>query len=235
MNGNEKEHRVYQVFEQISDGYDAANDRISLGMQKQWKETLIRCIAKDLPKNAALLDVCCGTGDIAIAAKKARRDLKVCGLDFSPSMLEAAKKKSMGMKDVVWLEGDAMQLPFEDSFFHAAAISFGLRNTPDFEAVLREMKRVICPGGFLYILDSFVPEKEWVLPFYKLYFRGVMPLIGGGTSRRKEYQWLWQSTESFLRESELAKLLKEIGMRHIGRKEFLYGASVLFRAEKPMI
>ena len=232
MHYKKKEQKVYQVFEHISEGYDAANNRISLGMQKSWKDTLIRAIAKDRPRNAALLDVCCGTGDIAIAAKEARPDLKVCGLDFSPSMLEVAKRKSEGMKDVVWMEGDAMQLPFTDAFFQAAAISFGLRNTPDFEAVLREMKRVITPGGALYILDSFVPEKEWVLPFYKLYFRGVMPLIGGGSSHRQEYQWLWQSTESFLRESELTKLLKDIGMKRVGHKEFMYGAAVLFRAEK---
>ena len=229
---NDKEEKVYRVFENISQGYDAANDRISLGFQKQWKQQLILSLKEDLPRNAELLDVCCGTGDIAIWAAKARPDLHVTGLDFSPSMLAEAKKKSRGISSIRWEQGDAMQLPYEDNKFDAVTISFGLRNTPDFEGAVREMKRVLKPGGYFYCLDSFVPEQNLVLPFYKLYFRGVMPLIGGGKDHRKEYEWLWKSTDEFLRESELARLLQKTGFRKVGRKRFMYGACVLIRAEK---
>ena len=232
MTKQEKSEKVYQVFEHISEGYDAANDRISLGFQKRWKQVLIRRLTIDLPFCGKMLDVCCGTGDIAIAAAKARPDLAIIGLDFSPSMLDEARKKVTGLEKICWKQGDAMHLPFEDNTFDAVTISFGLRNTPDFKGALTEMKRVLKPGGNLYCLDSFVPEQKAVLPFYRLYFQGVMPFIGGGKSHRKEYEWLWKSTESFLRESELARLLHKIRMKKIGRMRFMFGACVLFRAMK---
>lgn len=227
-----KEEMVYQVFDRISDQYDAANDRISLGFQRKWKKELIRSLKKELPRGGKLLDVCCGTGDIAALAAKERADIQADGLDFSPAMLKIAKQKTKGLGNVSWTCGNAHFLPWPEDYFDAVSISFGLRNTKDFEAALREMKRVLKPGGFLYCLDSFVPEQKGVLPFYRLYFRGIMPLIGGGFRFRKEYQWLWKSTEEFLREHELAHLLQRIGMKKVGRKRFLFGASVLFRAEK---
>ena len=150
-----------------------------------------------------MLDVCCGTGDIAVAVASRRPDAAVTGLDFSPAMLDVARHKGAALENLTWREGDAMALPFGDDTFSAAAISFGLRNTPDYGAVLTEMTRVVCPGGWVYCLDSFVPDSPLIRPFYDLYFRGVMPLLGGGFRHRREYRWLWQSTRDFLRKREL--------------------------------
>ena len=156
-----KEEKVLGIFETISENYDAANDRISLGMQKGWKKHLISAVKSSTPKK--VLDVCCGTGDISLMLSA--EGIGVTGLDFSPAMLKVAKEKDADSK-VNWIQGNAMELPFEDGSFDACTISFGLRNTPDFEQVLREMKRV--SRGNVYVLDSFIPENKFVYPFFKL-------------------------------------------------------------------
>jgi demethylmenaquinone methyltransferase/2-methoxy-6-polyprenyl-1,4-benzoquinol methylase len=175
MKGTEKEAYVFSVFEKVSEGYDEANDRISLGLQKQWKKMLTDRLADSLPSGSGMLDVCCGTGDIAIAAAKGRPDVSVTGMDFSPAMLKIAGEKGKGIPNLHWERADAMHLPWEDNSFSAVTISFGLRNTPDYEQVIAEMYRVLRPGGYMYCLDSFVPDIPVVLPFYRLYFKWIMP------------------------------------------------------------
>ena len=126
-----KEKTVYQIFQKIAGRYDRSNVLISLGLQGRWKRMLTGRLIKNLPEGAAVLDVCCGTGDIALELACARRDLRVTGLDFSPAMLKEAEKRRRGRKNVRFLQGNAMALPFRDAVFDAAVISFGLRNTAD--------------------------------------------------------------------------------------------------------
>ena len=142
-----KEKTVYQIFQKIADRYDRSNVLISLGLQGRWKRMLTGRLLKSLPEGAAVLDVCCGTGDIALELSRARRDLRVTGIDFSPAMLEEAEKRRRGRKNVRFLQGNAMALPFRDAVFDAAVISFGLRNTADYGQTLREMVRVVKTGG----------------------------------------------------------------------------------------
>lgn len=227
-----KEQRVYRVFQKISDSYDTANRRISLGMQTAWKKMLIRHLVTDTPAGARVLDVCCGTGDITLMLAKRRVDLTVEGLDFSPAMLAIAQKKAKGRKNVRFRQGNAMRLPYEDDYFSAVCISFGLRNTADYGEVLAEMKRVLKPGGFLYCLDSFVPDHPLVYPFYDLYFRRIMPLLGGGRRYREEYRWLYQSTKRFLRRSQLESLYRKLGLREVSHKSRMCGACVLVLGRK---
>lgn len=227
-----KRDRVYQVFESISANYDAANTRISLGLQDRWKKQLVREILGRTRPTDRLLDVCCGTGDIALALAAARPDCRVDGIDFSPAMLEVARRKGCGLGNLVFAQGDAMKLPFPDGTFQAAAISFGLRNTACYGQVLGEMERVLKPGGTLYCLDSFVPDGAAVRPFYRFYFRRLMPLFGGGYRYRREYRWLWQSTEDFLRKKQLTQLLEQTGMRGGSCRSYLFGACALHMAQK---
>ena len=144
-----KREKVYHVFQQISQTYDRANGRISLGMESRWKDCLIEAVCEQAAKGSRVLDVCSGTGDIAISLAAHRPDLKVTGLDFSPAMLDVARKKGAPLANVTWQEGDAMNLPFEDNTFSSACISFGLRNTSDYLRVLQEMTRVVVPGGWV--------------------------------------------------------------------------------------
>ncbi|MDO4976334.1 MAG: bifunctional demethylmenaquinone methyltransferase/2-methoxy-6-polyprenyl-1,4-benzoquinol methylase UbiE [Eubacteriales bacterium] len=234
MDKMEKAERVHGLFETIAGGYDQANERISLGMQRSWKKMLIKRIVKQAPAGVRILDVCCGTGDIALGIAKQRGDIQVCGLDFSASMLKIAKKKRnrMHLGRTLFFEGDAMNLPFEDDTFAAVTISFGLRNTADYMQVIEEMKRVVRPGGCVYCLDSFVPGIKWIQPFYRLYFQKMMPLIGGGRKYKQEYQWLSESTECFLKPEGLTEMFQTAGLTHIRMKKKMFGACVMVWGRK---
>ena len=234
MADNSKREKVYHVFQEISCSYDKANERISLGWEGRWKKELVQEVSAKTAQGASVLDVCCGTGDIAVALAQSRSTIHVVGLDFSPAMLEAAKKKSRHLANVSWQLGDAMQLPFADNTFAAACISFGLRNTADYLKVLQEMRRVVKPGGWVYCLDSFVPDSPWIRPFYAFYFRGIMPILGGGFHHRKEYVWLWQSTKEFLRKKELLNLFGKAGLVERALKSYMFGACVLHKGRKPI-
>ena len=228
-----KEARVYGIFQEISEGYDRANTRISLGLHRSWKRMLTGCLTKSLPAGAEMLDVCCGTGDVALEVAGKRRDVRVTGLDFSPAMLEAAERRRKGLPNVRFLQGNALELPAEDGRFAAACVSFGLRNTADFARGLEELKRVVRPGGWVYCLDSFVPEGRLVRPFYRFYFRRVMPRLGGGRKHAASYRWLYDSTEQFLRRGELAELFRTVGLEDIRSSCRMFGACALVWGRVP--
>ena len=235
MSKEEKQEKVFRVFEKIAKGYDRANVRISLGMQDSWKRMLIREITGSCFRRARILDLCTGTGDIALGISKAGENYRVTGMDFSPSMLRIAalKAKRLGISGIHWRRGNAMELPYGEETFDAVSISFGLRNCADPEQVLREIFRVLKPGGRCLCLDSFVPEIAVVRPFYRYYFGQIMPLIGGGTAHRKEYEWLQESTESFLRPGQLADLMRDCGFDSVRMRRRMMGACVLLIAHKP--
>ena len=223
----DKEALVYGIFEKISHGYDSANTRISMGMHHRWKRMLTDRLTEWTPGNGRLLDVCCGTGDIALESARRRRDLEVTGLDFSPAMLREAEDRGRDLKNIHFTRGSAMELPFEDNSFAAVSISFGLRNTADYTRVLGELRRVVNPGGMVYCLDSFVPENRLIRPFYRLYFRYLMPLLGGVGSSVSSYRWLYQSTEDFVRRGELETLFRTVGLTEVHSESRMFGACVL--------
>ena len=227
-----KEQKVYSIFQNISGNYDQANDRISLGMQKKWRKLMIDRVIANAPRGTRVLDVCCGTGDIALQIANARHDLKVTGIDFSPAMLNVAKTKKNGKKNVHFVQGNAMKLPYRDNCFSVACISFGLRNTADYRQVLQEMDRVVSKGGYIYCLDSFVPDCAIIRPFYRFYFKWGMPLLGGGKKYYQEYQWLYESTQQFLHRKELEVLYRRLGLRAVGHKSRMFGACVLVWGKK---
>lgn len=231
-----KEH-VHGVFESIADGYDAANDRISLGMHRLWKRALCDAALKPCTntKRAGLvLDVCCGTGDITAMLADKNPDVLVCGLDFSAHMLDVARERTKDLPNVMLVEGNAMQLPFDDDVFDSAVISFGLRNTPDYDQVVSEMVRVTRPGGVVACLDASVPESAVIQPFYQFYYKNVMTLFGGGISHRKEYDWLYESTQEFLRKDELVRLFEDCGLISACVRPFMFGAAALHTGVKPL-
>ncbi|EFV00477.1 ubiquinone/menaquinone biosynthesis methyltransferase [Pseudoramibacter alactolyticus ATCC 23263] len=225
-----KRERVHNVFESISEHYDGGNRRISLGLQRRWKAALIAELAETTPPRQGVLDLCCGTGDIAIGLAERRPDLTITGVDFSENMLAVARQKTSEAfrARLHWTVGDAMHLDFPNGSFSAACIAFGLRNTEDYAQVLGEMRRVLVPGGRLYCLDSLVPEAGLVRPFYRLYFKHIMPILGGGSRHRQAYRWLWESTEQFLSKRDMVDLFQTIGLRAIGERSFLFGACMMF-------
>ena len=193
-----KEH-VHGVFESIAQQYDSANDRISLGMHRLWKQ--------------ALEDVAVSTCSHPDAG---------AGL-----VLDVARHRTQDLQNVMLVEGNAMSLPFDDDTFDSAVISFGLRNTPDYEQVVGEMMRVVKPGGVVACLDASVPDSKLIDPFYQFYYKNIMTFLGGGFSHHDQYEWLYESTQEFLRKDELKALFEKVGLAYVSVRPFMFGAAAL--------
>ena len=221
-----KEKYVYQVFERVADGYDAANNRISLGRHTHWKHAAVARLLSRVPVGGRVLDLCCGTGDMTQLILQLRPDVHVTGLDFSPAMLARARTRLGGCTNFCLVQGNAMALPFADGSFDGVVISFALRNTADYRTVLREMARVIRNGSPACCIDSFTPTSPVVKPFYRLYFSLLMPLLGGGIRRRREYRWLCRSTKEYVSPKELRRLMAECGLTDAETDSFMFGSCV---------
>ena len=214
-------------FRRIAGRYDRSNNLISLGLQKGWKRMLTGRLLKKLPENASVLDVCCGTGDITERIARNHPNIFVTGLDFSAQMLDVARHRTQDLQNVMLVEGNAMSLPFDDDTFDSAVISFGLRNTPDYEQVVGEMMRVVKPGGVVACLDASVPDSKLIDPFYQFYYKNIMTFLGGGFSHHDQYEWLYESTQEFLRKDQLKALLEKVGLAYVSVRPFMFGAAAL--------
>ena len=225
-----KEH-VHGVFESIAQQYDSANDRISLGMHRLWKQALedVAVSTCSHPDAGAglVLDVCCGTGDITERIARNHPNIFVTGLDFSAQMLDVARHRTQDLQNVMLVEGNAMSLPFDDDTFDSAVISFGLRNTPDYEQVVGEMMRVVKPGGVVACLDASVPDSKLIDPFYQFYYKNILTFLGGGFSHHDQYEWLYESTQEFLRKDQLKALFEKVGLAYVSVRPFMFGAAAL--------
>ena len=224
---SKKEKYVYSVFQSIAGGYDRANRRISLLQHLSWKKKAADVLCDPLPEGAEIVDIGCGTGDMLLSMAKKRPDFVLTGLDFSPNMLKVAKERLKKVPDVKLIRGNALDMPFEDKSFDGGSISFALRNTADYRKALSEAYRVLKNGGRFVCIDSFVPENRLIKPFYEIYFSVLMPLLGGGIKKLKQYRWLTRSTADFISAAELAKLMKSVGFTGIRVKEFMLGACVM--------
>lgn len=224
-----KEEKVYDVFQTISKDYDKLNDIISFQMHKRWKRDTIRRL--DLKENSQVLDVCCGTGDFTImVSQETDKKINVTGLDFSENMLLVGKKKKEELKlqNIEFIHGNAMELPYDENTFEAVIIGFGLRNTPDYEQVIKEMMRVVKPGGNVACLDTSHPTLPIYKHFYYIYFKYIMPILGQLFSKhKKEYQWLNDSTEKFLNKKQLKKLFVKAGLEDVKITSYALGAAAL--------
>ena len=170
---------VEAMFDRISPVYDPMNRLMTAGLDRRWRRLAVSRVVRPGDR---VLDACCGTGDLALAAEEAGGT--VTGLDFSERMLERARRKS---STVEWVRGDAMALPFEDGSFDAATVGFGIRNVADLDAGLRELARVLRPGGRLACLEITRPRGA-LQPFFRLWFDGLVPLAGTRPPRRRRLQ-----------------------------------------------
>ena len=226
-----KSKKVYDIFQNISPYYDRANDRISLGLQKKRKNKFVSEVLKTIKEDSYLLDLCCGTGDIGLSLKE-KSPARVVGVDFSENMLKIAKDKAKGLDNISFVKADAKNLPFPDETFDNMTISFGLRNTDDYRKVLEEMVRVGKDGASIYVIDSFSVENILIKPFYTLFFKYLMPFLGGGFKRYRDYAWLYESTKVFISPKDLVEMFESLGLKNIGLKKMLFGACVIVKGEK---
>jgi demethylmenaquinone methyltransferase/2-methoxy-6-polyprenyl-1,4-benzoquinol methylase len=194
------------MFDRIAPVYDAMNRLMTAGLDRRWRRETAAAVVRPGDR---VLDVCCGTGDLALAAAEAGGE--VTGLDFSEAMLVRARRKEPALE---WVSGDALALPFADDSFEAVTIGFGLRNLADAERGLAEMRRVLSPGGRVAILEITRP-RGIVRPFYRFWFDGVIPLAGKVLPGGSAYSYLPASVRRFPDPEGLAKLMGDAGFGDI--------------------
>jgi demethylmenaquinone methyltransferase / 2-methoxy-6-polyprenyl-1,4-benzoquinol methylase len=207
---------VRTMFDRIAPVYDVMNRVMTAGLDVRWRRLAAAAVVR---KGDSVLDAACGTGDLAIADAKAGAG-HVTGLDFSEQMLARARRKA----PLEWVQGDMLALPFDDATFDAATVGFGVRNVADLELALRELRRVLRPGGRLAILEITQPRGA-MKPFYSLWFDSIVPLLGKVLPGGSAYAYLPASVKRFPSAEKLAELLRACGFGDVRFR--LLGGSIV--------
>ena len=207
---------VRTMFDRIAPVYDVMNRVMTAGLDRRWRRLTVEEVVQP---GARVLDACCGTGDLAVEAE--REGGLVTGLDFSGEMLVRARRKS---ETIEWIQGDLLALPFEAGSFDAATVGFGVRNVADLGQGLRELRRVLRPGGRLAILEITQPRGP-LKPFFSLWFDRIVPLLGRVLPGGKAYTYLPASVRRFPGAEDLAALIDESGFE--GARFRLFGGTIV--------
>ena len=214
---------VQRMFDRIAPVYDAMNRVMTAGLDQRWRRQTVR---ETVRPGDDVLDACCGTGDLAVAARKAGASY-VVGVDFSERMLERARRKA---PELEWVQSDVLSLPLEDASFDAAVVGFGVRNVEDLEGALKELRRVLRPGGRLGILEITTPRGA-LAPFYRIWFDRIVPLLGRLLPGGSAYTYLPASVRRFPGPEELAELLGGRGFERVRFRLFAGGIVALHVGE----
>ncbi len=233
--GVERAHRVNILFEKIARHYDLVNDLQSLGMHRLWKRTMVRQCG--ISQGTKALDVCCGTGDITLRMAKLGADS--VGLDFSPAMLDIAGQRlkqigeAQGSRRLRFIQGDALNISFEDEAFDVVTIAYGLRNLSDFSGGLRELWRLLKPGGRLAVLDLGKPRNKFWRLLFTLQLKFLIPWFGRiFYGDADTYGYLSESLEKYPAQAGLWEELEKLGVKDIKVTEFAGGIMSLHVAVK---
>ncbi|MDR1011971.1 MAG: class I SAM-dependent methyltransferase [Opitutaceae bacterium] len=230
------------MFSRIARRYDVANRLLSFGMDVWWRRRLVRAVGKGRP--ASVLDLATGSGDVAFAlARGLPADARITGMDFCQPMLDEAETKKAAavarggrvaerVAKIVFRQGDGMALPLPDACADAVTISFGLRNMADRHRSLCEMRRVLGPGGRVYVLEFSQPWR-WFRPFYYFYLRHVLPKIAGVvTGDREAYNYLSNTIGQFPSRPALEMELRAAGFANVSSRGMTCGIVALHSGEK---
>lgn len=208
-----KKGQISKMFNNIAPYYDFLNRLLSLRRDVYWRRKAISMLKEGKPK--VMLDVATGTGDFAIEAHKQLSPDKIMGVDISVEMLEVGKVKikKKGLEDIIELkEGDSENLPFEDNTFDAITVAFGVRNYENLAKGMKEMNRVLKPGGRLMVLELSTPTLFPFKQLYLSYFKYILPMIGKLTSKDpKAYQYLYESVQAFPNGKDFVKVMENTG------------------------
>ena len=232
--------QVREMFAGVAPRYDFLNRTLSLGIDSLWRRRTVRRVLADaaeggVERRLRVLDLCTGTGDLALAFARAGCD--VVAADFCPEMLvlgEAKRHSANGGDDVRFVGADAQHLPFDDDAFDAATVAFGIRNVHDPMRGLRELARVVRPGGGVYVLEFSKPKAPVVGPLYGLYFRHVLPRIGRMLSPKSRgadaYGYLPESVQRFPDREDFCELLRSAGLVDPRFELLSFGIASLYSA-----
>jgi len=217
---------VRAAFARIADRYVLTNRVLSMGTDILWRHAVSKQVAKWNPKK--LLDVATGTGDLALQMQDYLPACQIVGSDFCAEMLEHATMR--GVQET--LVADALNLPFEDDSFDVVTVAFGLRNMADYPAAIREMKRVIKPGGHFLVLDFSIPENILQVP-YRWYLHAVLPKLAGCLTGQKDaYTYLGESIENFPSGKSMLALLEEQGLKKTTFQPLSFGVAAIYTGKK---
>ncbi len=233
-NDHDRINAVKRIFRSITPHYDLLNRILSARQDVKWR----RFAAKRIPRDAArVLDVATGTGDLANAITSSHNRVEVIGVDFVESMIHVGRTKtaSLALSDrVLYAAGDAMTLPFVNGEFDAATIAFGLRNIPDRSAALRELARVVRPGGKVITLEMTFPRRSRLAPLLRWYLNRVIPIVGGLISGDSNaYRYLPDSIQEFLDPVELSGILSRVGLQNVRAFPLMFGLTYLHEGTVP--
>ena len=235
MESKQKEQFVHSVFEKIAPKYDMMNDLLSFRRHQAWRKFTMKKM--NMQPGDTAIDLCCGTCSWTIPLAQASGDGRIIGLDFSRHMLDFGQSKlnQLGLdQQVTLVQGNAMDLPCDDDSFDFATIGFGLRNVPDIEQVLREMMRVVKPGGKIVCLELSKPTVQPFKAVYYGYFRYVLPFLGKLFAKSYEqYKWLPDSLMKFPDHQQLAAMFASVGMVDVEAYPLTGGVAALHIGTKP--
>jgi demethylmenaquinone methyltransferase / 2-methoxy-6-polyprenyl-1,4-benzoquinol methylase len=233
---DKSEARVRQMFGEIAGRYDLLNHLLSMNVDRYWRWRTVRAVPP--MGNAPILDVCTGTGDLALAYWKATGGrAPVVAADFCHPMLVLGREKSLRRHvagRVSFVEADAQRLPFPDDSFQIVSVAFGLRNVADTDQGLREMTRVCRPGGQVAVLEFSLPRRRPLRGMYRWYFRHVLPKIGQALSRNcsSAYAYLPASVGEFPSGEALAERMRAVGLREVNFTPLTFGVATLYIGTK---
>lgn len=228
---------VQDTFNSIAGSYDLMNKLMSMGFDKAWRRKTVRF--SELGIGGKGLDICCGTGMLTMEqAQAAGLTGENIGLDFSENMLAVAEQNvaQFELRDnITFIQGNAMDLPFEDSKFDCATVGWGLRNVPDIFTTVNEMVRVVKPGGKVVSLDMAKPMLPLFKQIYWLCFQWIVPTIGKLFSgNKKAYDYLHDSSKAFINQVELANMFREAGLVEVRYHNLFGGAVAIVEGRKPV-
>ncbi|WP_203255864.1 bifunctional demethylmenaquinone methyltransferase/2-methoxy-6-polyprenyl-1,4-benzoquinol methylase UbiE [Hyunsoonleella ulvae] len=228
-----KKEQVTKMFDTISGKYDGLNRVISFGIDVKWRKKVVKLINAHHAKN--ILDIATGTGDLAIAMADTKAE-KIIGLDISSGMLDIGKQKisTRGLSDKIEMVlGDSENMPFEDNTFDAITVAFGVRNFENLQKGLKDILRVLKPGGIFVILETSIPTKTPYKQGYKFYTKNILPLIGRIFSKdRSAYKYLCESASAFPYGEALNNILREIGFINVEDFPQTFGVATIYKSSK---
>lgn len=229
-----KKEQVAKMFDNISAHYDFLNHFLSLGIDILWRKKALRLLKPENPKT--ILDVATGTGDFAIEALNILAPEKITGVDISEGMLEKGREKLIKLKltkKIELLYGDSEKLPFQDNTFDAVTVSFGVRNFENLEVGLKNIFRVLKPGGTCLILEFSKPRTFPVKQLYNLYFSNILPMVGKVISKdNAAYTYLPESVQAFPEGEEFIKIFENIGFKRTKWLSLTFGISSIYYGKK---